>query len=64
MRYARPSELTPVSRQDAIDALNTLQSPYAVIAARNKAWREGREIPGEETLPEMRVYLKRLGYTV
>ena len=46
--------------QDAIDALNCLQTPFAVIEARRKAGIK----PNEASMHEMRVYLTRIGYSV
>lgn len=46
--------------QDAVDALNTLQTPFAVIEARRKAGVR----PDEASVREMRAYLARIGYTV
>lgn len=45
--------------QDAIDALNTLQTPYAVIEARRKAGIR----PDAASVREMRGYLARIGYS-
>ncbi|KAI8624108.1 tetrahydrofolylpolyglutamate synthase [Xylariaceae sp. FL1651] len=44
---------------DAIDALNSLQTPYAIIEARRKAGIR----PDATSIAEMRVYLRRIGYT-
>ncbi|KAF6821379.1 folylpolyglutamate synthase [Colletotrichum musicola] len=44
---------------DAVDALNTLQTPFAVIEARRKAGVR----PDEASVKEMRAYLARIGYT-
>ncbi|KAL1837387.1 hypothetical protein VTJ49DRAFT_3946 [Mycothermus thermophilus] len=44
---------------DAIDALNSLQTPYAVIEARRKAGIR----PDATSVREMRGYLRRIGYT-
>ncbi|KAK4096115.1 FolC bifunctional protein [Parathielavia hyrcaniae] len=44
---------------DAIDALNSLQTPYAVIEARRKAGIR----PDAASVREMRAYLARLGYS-
>ncbi|KAM7198246.1 Mur ligase [Naviculisporaceae sp. PSN 640] len=44
---------------DAIDALNTLQTPFAVIEARRKAGIR----PDAASVKEMRVYLSRIGYS-
>ncbi|KAK0630203.1 Mur ligase [Bombardia bombarda] len=44
---------------DAIDALNSLQTPYAVIEARRKAGVR----PDAASVAEMRGYLARLGYS-
>ena len=49
-----------IGLQDAIDALNSLQTPFAVIEARRKAGIK----PNEASMHEMRVYLTRIGYTV
>ncbi|KAK4129740.1 putative folylpolyglutamate protein [Parathielavia appendiculata] len=43
---------------DAIDALNSLQTPYAVIEARRKAGIR----PDAASVREMRAYLARIGY--
>ncbi|TGJ85702.1 hypothetical protein E0Z10_g3057 [Xylaria hypoxylon] len=43
---------------DAIDALNSLQTPYAIIEARRKAGIR----PDATSIAEMRVYLRRIGY--
>ncbi|KAF6818751.1 folylpolyglutamate synthase [Colletotrichum sojae] len=44
---------------DAVDALNTLQTPFAVIEARRKAGVR----PDEASVKEMRAYLARIGCT-
>ncbi|TPX15517.1 uncharacterized protein E0L32_004497 [Thyridium curvatum] len=44
---------------DAIDALNSLQTPFAVLEARRKAGIR----PDEASIREMRAYLARIGYT-
>ncbi|CCF40327.1 hypothetical protein CH063_10925, partial [Colletotrichum higginsianum] len=44
---------------DAVDALNTLQTPFAVIEARRKAGIR----PDEASVKEMRAYLARVGYS-
>ncbi|RYO87307.1 hypothetical protein DL766_005773 [Monosporascus sp. MC13-8B] len=44
---------------DAIDALNSLQTPYAIIEARRKAGIR----PDASSIAEMRIYLRRIGYT-
>lgn len=44
--------------QDAIDALNSLQTPFAVIEARRKAGIR----PDAASVREMRAYLARIGY--
>ncbi|KAH6633964.1 Mur ligase [Chaetomium sp. MPI-SDFR-AT-0129] len=44
---------------DAIDALNSLQTPFAVIEARRRAGVR----PDAASVREMRAYLARLGYT-
>ncbi|KAJ9151700.1 Folylpolyglutamate synthase [Coniochaeta hoffmannii] len=44
---------------DAIDALNTLQTPYAIIEARRKAGIK----PDETSILEMRDYLRRIGHS-
>ncbi|KAF4592022.1 Folylpolyglutamate synthase [Ophiocordyceps camponoti-floridani] len=46
------------SYYDALDALNSLQTPFAVIKARRKAGKR----PKQASLEEMRCYLRRLGY--
>ncbi|KAK7743332.1 Folylpolyglutamate synthetase [Diatrype stigma] len=43
---------------DAIDALNTLQTPYAIVEARRKAGIR----PDASSIAEMHVYLRRIGY--
>ncbi|KAI0020741.1 tetrahydrofolylpolyglutamate synthase [Xylariomycetidae sp. FL0641] len=45
---------------DAIDALNSLQTPYAVFQARVKAGIR----PDAASIAEMHVYLRRIGYTL
>jgi len=50
------------SIQDAIDALNSLQTPFAVLEARKKA--DIFPSPEGVTVRNMRVYLNRIGYTV
>ncbi|ORY54852.1 Mur ligase [Pseudomassariella vexata] len=47
------------SYNDAIDALNSLQTPYAIIEARRKAGIR----PDAASISEMRVYLRRIGYS-
>ncbi|KAJ3495576.1 hypothetical protein NLG97_g3294 [Lecanicillium saksenae] len=47
------------SYNDAIDALNTLQTPYEVIEARRKAGIK----PDAASIREMRTYLNRIGYS-
>ncbi|RYP76592.1 hypothetical protein DL771_001661 [Monosporascus sp. 5C6A] len=44
---------------DAIDALNSLQTPYAIIEARRKAGIR----PDASSTAEMQIYLRRIGYT-
>ncbi|KAI1425088.1 tetrahydrofolylpolyglutamate synthase [Xylaria sp. FL1777] len=44
---------------DAIDALNTLQTPYAIVEARRKAGIR----PDATSIAEMHVYLRRIGYS-
>ncbi|KAI1404886.1 FolC bifunctional protein [Hypoxylon fuscum] len=44
---------------DAIDALNSLQTPYAIVEARRKAGIR----PDAASIAEMQVYLQRIGYT-
>ncbi|KAL0474986.1 tetrahydrofolylpolyglutamate synthase [Neurospora intermedia] len=44
---------------DAIDALNSLQTPFAVIEARRKAGIR----PDAHSVKEMRAYLARIGYS-
>lgn len=46
--------------QDAVDALNALQTPYSIVEARRKAGIR----PNEKSMREMRAYLARLGYSV
>ncbi|KAI4865306.1 FolC bifunctional protein [Hypoxylon rubiginosum] len=43
---------------DAIDALNSLQTPYAIVEARRKAGIR----PDAASIAEMKVYLRRIGY--
>ena len=52
--------VTNETNQDAIDALNSLQTPFAVIEARRKAGIR----PDATSIKEMRAYLARLGYSV
>jgi folylpolyglutamate synthase len=52
--------LTHRATQDAIDALNSLQTPYAVIEERRKLGIK----PDASSIREMRAYLARIGYTV
>ncbi|POR38031.1 Folylpolyglutamate synthase [Tolypocladium paradoxum] len=47
------------SYNDAIDALNSLQTPHAEIEARRKAGIR----PDAASMKEMRAYLTRIGYT-
>ena len=47
-----------ITAQDAIDALNSLQTPYDVIEARRKAGIR----PDAASVREMRAYLARVGY--
>lgn len=46
--------------QDAIDVLNTLQTPFAVIEARRKAGIK----PDQSSITEIKAYWARLGHTV
>lgn len=46
--------------QDAIDALNSLQTPFEVVEARRKAGVR----PDEASLREMHAYVARIGYSV
>ncbi|KAI0441921.1 tetrahydrofolylpolyglutamate synthase [Xylaria telfairii] len=48
------------SRGDAIDALNSLQTPYAIIEARRRAGIR----PDATSIAEMCVYLRRIGYSL
>ncbi|KAK7983855.1 folylpolyglutamate synthase [Apiospora arundinis] len=48
----------PRTYNDAIDALNSLQTPYAIIEARRKAGIR----PDATSIAEMRTYLRRIGY--
>jgi hypothetical protein len=57
--FRKESSLTNIPNQDAIDALNSLQTPYAVIEARRKAGIR----PDATSVREMRGYLRRIGYT-
>ncbi|KAI2471317.1 FolC bifunctional protein [Annulohypoxylon bovei var. microspora] len=43
---------------DAIDALNSLQTPYAIVEARRKAGIR----PDATSIAEMQAYLQRIGY--
>ncbi|KAG6013784.1 methionine-synthesizing 5- methyltetrahydropteroyltriglutamate--homocysteine methyltransferase [Claviceps pusilla] len=58
---ARDRNMATSSRTyaDAIDALNSLQTPHAVIEARRKAGIR----PDASSMREMRAYLARIGYT-
>ncbi|RSL98028.1 Folylpolyglutamate synthase [Fusarium oligoseptatum] len=47
------------SYNDAIDALNSLQTPFDIIEARRKAGVR----PDAVSIKEMRTYLHRIGYT-
>ncbi|KYK54167.1 tetrahydrofolylpolyglutamate synthase [Drechmeria coniospora] len=47
------------ARKDAIDALNSLQTPHEVIEARRKAGIK----PDAGSMREMRAYLSRIGYS-
>ncbi|KAH8883653.1 FolC bifunctional protein [Thozetella sp. PMI_491] len=44
---------------DAIDALNSLQTPFAVLEARRKAGIK----PNNDSIKDMRAYLSRIGYS-
>ncbi|KAK3693475.1 Mur ligase [Podospora appendiculata] len=55
--YNAKTDRVPI--QDAIDALNSLQTPFAVIEARRKAGVR----PGATSVQEMSTYLARIGYT-
>ncbi|KAK1764768.1 Mur ligase [Phialemonium atrogriseum] len=61
--WANPARRTimTLSRNynDAIDALNTLQTPFAVIEARRKAGVR----PDAQSIKEMRAYLGQIGYS-
>ncbi|KAK3341808.1 tetrahydrofolylpolyglutamate synthase [Lasiosphaeria hispida] len=50
---------SPRSYNDAIDALNSLQTPFAIIEARRKAGIR----PDANSVLEMRAYLARIGYS-
>ncbi|KAI1262808.1 tetrahydrofolylpolyglutamate synthase [Xylariaceae sp. FL1019] len=58
---ARRTMATEAARSynDAIDALNTLQTPFALLEARKKAGIR----PDATFIAEMRIYLRRIGYT-
>ncbi|KAI0865056.1 tetrahydrofolylpolyglutamate synthase [Xylaria cubensis] len=58
---ARRAMATQTGRtyNDAIDALNSLQTPYAIVEARRKAGIR----PDATSIAEMHVYLRRIGYT-
>ncbi|KAI1378820.1 FolC bifunctional protein [Hypoxylon crocopeplum] len=45
---------------DAIDALNSLQTPYVIVEARRKAGIR----PDATSIAEMQVYLRRIGYNL
>ncbi|KAK5992713.1 Folylpolyglutamate synthase [Cladobotryum mycophilum] len=47
------------SYNDALNALNSLQTPFEVIEARRKAGVK----PNQASIREMKTYLKRIGYT-
>ncbi|PHH83221.1 hypothetical protein CDD82_2993 [Ophiocordyceps australis] len=47
------------SYADAIDALNSLQTPHSIIQARRKAGIR----PDASSMREMRIHLSRIGYT-
>ncbi|RGP74797.1 folylpolyglutamate synthase [Fusarium longipes] len=47
------------NRQDAIDALNSLQTPYDIVEARRKAGIK----PNAVSIQEMKTYLHRIGYS-
>lgn len=53
------SEMASRTYNDAIDTLNTLQTPFAVIEARRKAGIR----PDANSVQEMRGYLARIGYS-
>jgi folylpolyglutamate synthase len=53
-----PLDSVLTNAQDAIDALNSLQTPYAVIEARRRAGIR----PDAASVREMRAYLARIGY--
>jgi hypothetical protein len=57
---ARQEEWPADLFQDAIDALNSLQTPFDIIEARRKAGIR----PDAVSIKEMRTYLHRIGYTV
>ncbi|KAI1334104.1 FolC bifunctional protein [Xylariaceae sp. FL0016] len=50
--------ITGRSYNDAIDALNSLQTPFAILEARRKAGIR----PDAGSIAEMRSYLRRIGY--
>lgn len=52
--------MTVPSPKDAIDKLNTFQTPFAVIEARRKAGIR----PDEGQIKSMKAYWARLGHTV
>jgi hypothetical protein len=56
----RQEERPADSFQDAIDALNSLQTPFDVVEARRKAGIR----PDAVSIKEMQTYLHRIGYTV
>lgn len=60
MRARDSHKILTLAWQDAIDALNTLQTPYEVIEARRKAGVK----PDAASIKEMRTYLNRIGYSV
>ncbi|KAI0881248.1 FolC bifunctional protein [Annulohypoxylon maeteangense] len=51
---------SPRTYNDAIDALNSLQTPYAIVEARRKAGIR----PDATSIAEMQVYLQRIGYAL
>jgi folylpolyglutamate synthase len=48
------------SYAEAVDALNSLQTPYAVLEERRKAGHK----PSYASVEAMREYLRRIGHTV
>ncbi|KAJ1324405.1 folylpolyglutamate synthase [Microdochium nivale] len=58
MTSSSAATAAPRSYNDAIDSLNSLQTPFAIIEARRKAGVR----PDAASIAEMQVYLRRIGY--